>query len=52
MLNVLLTEFPLFNASVQADGNQAIIKKLIAEVFHQHGGEEKCPWTRASIEGK
>ena len=50
MFNVLLTEFPLFNASVQADGNQAIIKKLIAEVFHPHGGAEKCPWT--SIEGK
>ena len=43
MFNVLLTEFPLFNASTQADGNQAIIKKLIAKVFHQHGVKRNVP---------
>ena len=36
---------------VSSDNNAAIFQRVMAQVLHQDGGEERCPWTRAVMEG-
>ena len=41
-------EIYLFRVS---SDNNAIFQRVMAQVLHQHGGEKRCPWTRAVMEG-
>lgn len=35
---------------VSSENNTGIIERVIAQVLHEHGGQERCPWTRAIME--
>ena len=37
--------------SVSSENNAGIIERVIAQALHEHGGQERCPWTRAIMEG-
>lgn len=41
----------LFFCRVGTDNNKGIFDRVIAEVLHEHGGEDRCPWTRAVMDG-
>lgn len=27
------------------------LKRVVTQIFHEYGGQEKCPWTRPIMEG-
>ena len=31
--------------------NTGIIERVITQVLQEHGGQDRCPWTRAALEG-
>ena len=35
----------IYLVRVSSDNNAAIFQRVMAQVLHQHGGEERCPWT-------
>ncbi|XP_015764349.1 PREDICTED: uncharacterized protein LOC107343295 [Acropora digitifera] len=39
------------NEDVSSENNATIIERVIAQVLHEHGGQERCPWTRPIMEG-
>jgi len=36
---------------VSSENNTAIFDRVINQTLLEHGGPERCPWTRAIIEG-
>ena len=47
-LNVLLM---LYLFRVSSENNTAIFDRVINQILLEYGGPERCPWTRAIIEG-
>ena len=41
----------LYLFRVSSDNNATVFQRVMAQVLHQHGGEKRCPWTRAVMEG-
>lgn len=37
--------------TVSSENNGGIIERVIAQALHEHGGQERCPWTRVIMEG-
>lgn len=41
----------LYLFRVSSENNKAIIERVINQVLLENGGAERCPWTRAIVEG-
>ena len=37
--------------SANSDNNKHIFDRVIEQVLHDFGGQEKCPWSRNTMEG-
>ena len=36
---------------VSSENSGGIIERVIAQALYEHGGQERCPWTRVIMEG-
>ena len=48
--DILPVIFLLFSAN--SDNNRGIFDRVIEQVLHKYGGQERCPWSRAIMEGE
>lgn len=47
---IMIISFPLL-LSANSENNKKLFERVIQQVLHGFGGQEKCPWTRNVMEG-